>query len=508
MCLKPAASAEQANFSDRPLRRIALSDPGRAPFPYPSRSLRSPPAGVRCRTHTSRSPARKSRRPDPPSVEPKIALLLRTGFASGSHACLSTLPNAAMLRRSRSVGNFSQLRGCFSASLFESGYANTSRGMPLPQMESGFTSGDSRLMTNGAVRASLVESSVVKPAALLFVGDHDVEHVMSLRVLALEGRGARFSVFGDFRSDGHHHLAALLHCGLYRVGADSLYRHRVGVGEAGNRIVLAVEFCVVLNVKVTSVGIGALGVDLDAVLVDLDLYRGVFRRGPRTVLRLIGIHLPGSGMLIGSRCCNCQSEGPEQQYRCENDKLVASHLLSSDWGFWDGPIGVDVMLGNSRKVQRIFCKSPWTPGECERESRSTKNGQIVSEVNFAPGTEATLCSDGLLGEQVRGDFAEVPDDAEPGHDFQRVVGDVDLPPKESLARRGHEVMMIVVPAFAEGEQREEPVVAAGVGGLVAARAKEVRERIDGESVMPQKHRAQAEAPHKQVPSANQPQCHA
>src|SRR6266851_8393915 len=32
-----------------------------------------------------------------------------------------------MLRRSRSVGNFSPLRGYFSASLFESGYANISR---------------------------------------------------------------------------------------------------------------------------------------------------------------------------------------------------------------------------------------------------------------------------------------------------------------------------------------------------------------------------------------------
>jgi len=50
-------------------------------------------------------------------------------------------------------------------------------------------------------------------------------------------------------------------------------------------------------------------------------------------------------------------------------------------------------------------------------------------------------------------------------------------------------MMIVVPAFSEREQGEEPIVAAGIGGFVAARAEEVRERIDGEGIMPQQHGA-------------------
>src|SRR6266699_4440582 len=186
-----------------------------------------------------------------------------------------------------------------------------------------------RLMANGAVRASLVESSVVKPAALLFVGDHDVEYVVSLRVLAFEGRRARFSVFGDFRSDGHHHLAALFQSGLYRIGTNSLYRDRVGVGDASNRIVFAVEFCVVLNVKCTSVGVRALGVDFDPFLVCVDLYGGTRWRRPWTVLRFGGVHLPGSGMLIGSRYRTGQNEGHEQQCRCENGKPVGSHLLTS-----------------------------------------------------------------------------------------------------------------------------------------------------------------------------------
>ena len=67
---------------------------------------------------------------------------------------------------------------------------------------------------------------------------------------------------------------------------------------------------------------------------------------------------------------------------------------------------------------------------------------------------------------MRRDFAQIPDDAEPGENLQGVVGDIDFPPIEALARRSHKVMMVVVPAFAEREQGEEPVVAAGVRGLV------------------------------------------
>ena len=65
-------------------------------------------------------------------------------------------------------------------------------------------------------------------------------------------------------------------------------------------------------------------------------------------------------------------------------------------------------------------------------------------------------------------------------------------------------MMVVVPAFTEGQQRQEPVVLAGVGRLIAARAEQMRKRIDREGVVPQQHGAQAERPDEQVPSANQP----
>ena len=80
----------------------------------------------------------------------------------------------------------------------------------------------------------------------------------------------------------------------------------------------------------------------------------------------------------------------------------------------------------------------------------------------------TLRGEFLFGEHVDGDFAEIPDEATPRENFERVVSDVDFPPEEALAGRSHEVVMVVVPAFAEGQQGEEPVVLAGIVGFIAA----------------------------------------
>src|SRR5690242_7582150 len=84
-----------------------------------------------------------------------------------------------------------------------------------------------------------------------------------------------------------------------------------------------------------------------------------------------------------------------------------------------------------------------------------------------------------FGEDVIGDAAEFADQAEPGKELQAVIGEIDLPPVKTLAGGGHEVVVIVVPAFAERDQREQPVVLAGVGGGKAALAENVRKRIDG-----------------------------
>src|SRR5579871_619045 len=106
-------------------------------------------------------------------------------------------------------------------------------------------------------------------------------------------------------------------------------------------------------------------------------------------------------------------------------------------------------------------------------------------------------------EDVGGNLAKFPDDAAPGEGFQHVVSDVNFPPEEALASRCHVMVMIVVPALAERHEGEEPVVAAGVGGFVAARTEEMRKRIDGEGVVPEERCAQAEAPEKKRESADE-----
>src|ERR1700741_2409773 len=110
-----------------------------------------------------------------------------------------------------------------------------------------------------------------------------------------------------------------------------------------------------------------------------------------------------------------------------------------------------------------------------------------------------------FGEDVLGYATEFANDAEPGENLQGVIGDVDFPPVEALARGSHEVVMVVVPTFAESDEREEPIVFAGVGGREAALAEDVRERIDGEGTMPEENGAQEEAPEKHSPPADQPE---
>src|SRR5271165_6919708 len=64
-------------------------------------------------------------------------------------------------------------------------------------------------------------------------------------------------------------------------------------------------------------------------------------------------------------------------------------------------------------------------------------------------------------------------------------------------------MVIIVPAFAKGEEGEEPIVLAGVRRLITDRAEEVRERIDGKGVVPEENGAEAEAPDEERPSADE-----
>ena len=63
-------------------------------------------------------------------------------------------------------------------------------------------------------------------------------------------------------------------------------------------------------------------------------------------------------------------------------------------------------------------------------------------------------------------------------------------------------MMIVVPAFAERDEREQQAVATFIAGVEPALSENVRERIDEERSMKKDRRADEEAPHEQLPASH------
>src|SRR4051812_48110862 len=82
---------------------------------------------------------------------------------------------------------------------------------------------------------------------------------------------------------------------------------------------------------------------------------------------------------------------------------------------------------------------------------------------------------GFVGmEQVLRDLAQFPDQAKYREELEQVVRNIDFPPEEALARAGHEVVVIVVPAFAQRKQRQKPVVLAGIRSLVTNGAEQMR----------------------------------
>ena len=60
------------------------------------------------------------------------------------------------------------------------------------------------------------------------------------------------------------------------------------------------------------------------------------------------------------------------------------------------------------------------------------------------------------------------------------------------------MVVVVVPAFAHGHDRKQPVVAAGVGGLETARTEYVRQRVDGVSAVVKHHGGDEKGPHQDL----------
>jgi hypothetical protein len=78
-----------------------------------------------------------------------------------------------------------------------------------------------------------------------------------------------------------------------------------------------------------------------------------------------------------------------------------------------------------------------------------------------------------------GSADDVPDQAGLFQERENPVGDVQFPPPVAVVGDSWEGVMVVVPAFAPGEQADPPQVAAVIGCFVGAIAPDVRRRIDG-----------------------------
>src|SRR3970040_1292029 len=91
------------------------------------------------------------------------------------------------------------------------------------------------------------------------------------------------------------------------------------------------------------------------------------------------------------------------------------------------------------------------------------------------------------------DFADVPDESGGGEQADEVVEDVHFPPVKAGACGGGIVMVVVVPSFAEGQQRDEGVVGRKVARGITARAQAMAEVVDGGAGVDDEHAAEAEA---------------
>ena len=95
-------------------------------------------------------------------------------------------------------------------------------------------------------------------------------------------------------------------------------------------------------------------------------------------------------------------------------------------------------------------------------------------------------------------------EAEPFQQLDQVIGRVDLPPPVLVRGAGLIVVVVVVPTLADGNQADQPVIAAVIVGLVIAVAEQVRKRIDRPGYVPDDHGTQEDAPDQEAQAELQP----
>src|SRR5258706_9821453 len=80
------------------------------------------------------------------------------------------------------------------------------------------------------------------------------------------------------------------------------------------------------------------------------------------------------------------------------------------------------------------------------------------------------------------------------------IGVVNFPPAMTMARRARIGMMVVMPAFAVGDEADNDVVAAVLVGLVIPVTPQMRHRINSPRDMPYQYRADEHAEHHDAKS--------
>ena len=93
----------------------------------------------------------------------------------------------------------------------------------------------------------------------------------------------------------------------------------------------------------------------------------------------------------------------------------------------------------------------------------------------------------------------------PAEAFENADGDpvhIELIPFSAVSRRGRPHVVIIVPAFAERQDGDEPVVGREIAGVVRPFAVDMSERIDEPCRMPTDNDACENAPNNHRPSAN------
>src|SRR5277367_338262 len=84
--------------------------------------------------------------------------------------------------------------------------------------------------------------------------------------------------------------------------------------------------------------------------------------------------------------------------------------------------------------------------------------------------------------------------------------EVNLVPLQTVAGRDGMGMMVIVPTFAESEQRHPPAIGRSIPGLKAARAPKMRRGVDQPGGVESHHGAQKNAPQQEGQSAHGEKC--